>query len=201
MNEMSYNQSDALEYAMKNIDTSKKIERLEKENQLLKAKVEKYDKIKSYDDVNAMCDVIMRLEQENEELKNQIEECLPKDILFLYNSEHQRRMELQLKLKCLLEENQELKTKLNDAYNNGRVDECYENIETRDALNEEIFKLQKENQTLKHFAIYCIKQIHNWNVKTNYSNQNLINDISTYINDKGIKELLQNEIKVVDDNG
>lgn len=42
---------------------------------------------------------IEELKQENEELKKQIEECSTKDALFLYNNEHQRRMELQLKCK------------------------------------------------------------------------------------------------------
>lgn len=55
--------------------------------------------------------VIEALKQENQELKRTIEECSTKDALFLYNNEHQRRMELQLKLKSLQEEIQELKDK------------------------------------------------------------------------------------------
>lgn len=53
--------------------------------------------------------------------------------------------------------------------------------------------LKEENQILKDFASHCINEIHKWGCDYygEYTNQELIDSISDYLNEKGIKAILE----------
>lgn len=62
-----------------------------------------------------------------------------------------------------------------------------------DNLVKENDRLEQENQVFKDFVLYCINEIHKWGCDYygEYPNQELINNISNYLNEKEIKAMLE----------
>lgn len=67
------------------------------------------------------------------------------------------------------------------------------NCERIQTVTKELQELKQENKILKNFTLYCINEIHKWGCDYCgiYPEQEVINNISNYLNEKGIKEMLK----------
>lgn len=91
-----------------------------------------------------------------------------------------------LNVRYLRDSNRELETQLRKEHEYRKDMNNFIEI-----LHKRINQLEQENQILKDFAFYCINEIHKWGCCYKYTNQEVIDNISNYLNEKGIKEMLE----------